>query len=139
MTELVTYVEKIVAFELDELTYLEENGSWSVYRNVLVAWDEDYDARVLTWIDGLPRRVRKHLLAVSEHEGALSLLWKCAVPPSFREGQFVSVLDDNWCIGQSKTAGGVTGPQKGAACQRPRCTTLSRTATEPRNRTEDAI
>ena len=51
----------------------QEECGFSIYRNILVQWDEDGDDRVLWFIDHLPERVREQLLIVQEHEVG----WRC--------------------------------------------------------------
>ena len=41
----------------------------------MVVWYEDYDDRVLTFIDNSCMDLGDVVLAVSEHEGSLGLLW----------------------------------------------------------------
>ena len=53
---------------------------FSLYKGVLVQWDEDRDTRVLIFIDSLPEEVRNKLLVVQEHKAMLGLLWKWRVP-----------------------------------------------------------
>jgi hypothetical protein len=68
----------------------------SLYRGVLVVWDEDYDARVLEFIDGLSEEARRQLLVVHEREGSISYVWD-RHQPSECEGQ-VDVDGDTWWV-----------------------------------------
>ena len=86
----------------------------SVYRNILVQWDEDLDKRVLDFIDQLSDEIREQLVAVQEHEGSLGLVWKNKVPEGYQVGRGVEVkVDipdvpnavDVWMILTSKVAG----------------------------------
>lgn len=80
----------------------QEECGFSIYRNILVQWDEDGDDRVLWFIDHLSERVREQLLIVQEHEGELALRWKLGWAPSgYRQGDEVDVGGDLWSIGSS--------------------------------------
>ena len=48
----------------------------SLYRGVLVQWDDDHDTRIFKFIDKLKPKVRKCLLVAYERKGGLSLLWR---------------------------------------------------------------
>lgn len=90
-----------------ELGQLAGSYGFSIYRGVLVCWDYDYDERVLGWIDGLPIRVARSLLAAGEHKGTLSLLWKEEPPDEYADGEYATGPDgDSWVIGQSLVIGG---------------------------------
>lgn len=76
----------------------------SLYRGVLVQWDEDYDTRVLTMIDDLPTDVRQRLLFATEHEGSVELTWRDSVPEGFEQDNphGIETSDgDNWVIARS--------------------------------------
>ena len=80
-------------------------GDMTVYRGIIVAWDEDYDARILCWIDSIPAAVVDELLLASEHEGSLHLVWKTNIPMEFQGVPDVEVYDgDNWSIIESFVA-----------------------------------
>ena len=74
------------------------NGSYSVYKGVLVVWDEDYDSRILDFIDELHQYIREKLISVSEHEGSIYFLWAESVPDEFSEGVNVVVRGDHWGV-----------------------------------------
>lgn len=77
----------------------------STYNGVIVIWDEDYDTRVLGFIDTLSPAVRSNLLTVHEHEGTIELLWAGSVPPNFVRGGMIEIADgDWWSIIESKVA-----------------------------------
>jgi hypothetical protein len=50
---------------------------FSVYRDVLVLWDADHDARILAVLDELLRQHQAGaaLVAAAEHKGLLTLWW----------------------------------------------------------------
>jgi len=76
----------------------------SVYRDVLVLWDEDYDTRVLDFIDDMGTVYRDNLLAVRENKGSLDLRWKADQPiPSELQphGDGVEVGNDCWSVSSS--------------------------------------
>lgn len=74
----------------------------SVYRNVLVQWDEDHDERVLQFIDELPDEIRNNLAVVQEHEGGLSLLWNVDIPRAYATDGETCVDGDTWHIFSSR-------------------------------------
>jgi hypothetical protein len=84
-----------------------EKGSFpygfSVYQGVLVQWDEDFDQRVLLWIDSLTPQIRTRLYSASEREGTLDLTWKHGpIPKALQVDGEVSVRGDSWCICESR-------------------------------------
>lgn len=84
----------------------QESCGFSVYKNVLVQWDEDTDTRVLKFIDELPEKIREQLVLVQEHEGSIALRWRDYVPEDYKEnvdGVEVEVDGDNWSIFSSYT------------------------------------
>lgn len=95
---------RIPVFSFDvQFPHAGQHG-FSVYQGVLVVWDDDYDQRILAWIDSLKPDIRMRLYAANEHEGSLSLMWRGShVPRSFREDMMVrSVADqDSWIVIQS--------------------------------------
>lgn len=79
-----------------------EHNQITLYRGVLVVFDEDVDTRVLTWLDEQPCEVVDTLFMVQEHEGSLTLLWKKAMPAHLKEGDSVDVDGDVWSVFVSK-------------------------------------
>ena len=74
---------------------------FSIYRGVLIVWDEDYDPRILGMIDDMPDQARKEVLAAYEHEGGLSLLWTDddIAPSEYDPGELLDVRgSDVWAI-----------------------------------------
>ena len=76
----------------------------TIYRGVLVQWDEDKDERVLTFINELADRVRRQLAIVQEHEGCLGLVWHTSEPSGYEMGEEFEVEGDFWVIQTSNTA-----------------------------------
>lgn len=72
----------------------------SLYKGVLVVWDEDRDTRVLKFIDGLTPEDREQILVVQEHEGSIQFLCDRYLPYSC-EGS-VEVDGDNWSVDETK-------------------------------------
>ena len=85
---------------------------FTIYRGVLIQWDEDRDGRVLTFINQLPARVRCQLATVQEHEGSLGLVWHTSVPSGYEVGEEFEVEGDFWVV------------QKSTIAKRPSCNPL---------------
>lgn len=97
---------KIFKFLQDQLpngaTHCDQSEcGFSIYRNVLVQWDEDHDERVLWFLDRLPVNIIEKLLVCQEHEGTIEFLWKGKVPKGFEEGGSVNGDGDEWNISGS--------------------------------------
>jgi hypothetical protein len=83
---------------------------YSIYRGVLVFWDNDYDARVLTFIDNNEMLIPK-MLAVSERKAYLTVLWLGKIPnlPKVLTGtneffpNMVEIAGDSWQVESYKT------------------------------------
>jgi hypothetical protein len=71
---------------------------YSLYKGVLVQWDEDQDTRVLQLIDALPLPAREQLLIIQEHEGCVAFVWDYQVPEGFEENGGIDVAGDSWSI-----------------------------------------
>jgi hypothetical protein len=86
---------------------------FSVYRGVLVQWDEDRDVRVLDVLDDMPDHLRARLLVVQEHEGSICFAWNGDVPAEYEQntGLHVPRDGDYWCINRS-----VAVPQSERPC-----------------------
>lgn len=76
---------------------------FTVYRGVLIQWDEDEDRRIVTFIDQLPARVRRSLSIVQEHEGSLGLIWRNRVPAGYEVGREFEVEGDLWVVEKSQS------------------------------------
>lgn len=75
----------------------------STYKNIIIVWDEDYDKRVLKFIDKMIPELRKELLLAEEHKGCLFLLWKDIIPKVYKTGTSTDIEDltwgcDSWCV-----------------------------------------
>lgn len=84
---------------------------FSIYRGVLIQWDEDKDKRILTFIDQLTAGIRCQLAIVQEHEGSLGLIWRQAVPSGYEAGKEFEVEGDYWVVQKSKAAKRSSKPQ----------------------------
>lgn len=72
---------------------------FTVYRGVLVQWDEDHDERILDLLDITPVAVLENIVAVQEHEGSIAFLWKDRPPIGYCPGDSVAPGDgDIWHI-----------------------------------------
>lgn len=74
---------------------------FSLYKGVLIQWDEDHDERVLTLIDEMPDFIRDQLLVVQEHEAILGFIWMGRVPSGYEENHSIDVEGDIWHISKS--------------------------------------
>jgi hypothetical protein len=68
---------------------------FTVYKGIIVVWDEDKDTRVLSLIDSMPLSQLENLILVYETEGTLTTIWAKGVPDRFKKGNIV-VEGDNW-------------------------------------------
>jgi len=72
---------------------------FSVYRDVLVQWDEDHDVRVIEVVEEMLQNNVSGLQIVQEHEGAISFVWKDDIPEMYKNGHSISVPDgESWGI-----------------------------------------
>jgi len=79
-----------------------EGQLMSLYRGVIVCWDEDIDTRVLEFVDNMPTHLRERLIAIGENQASVSFLWKGVFWRSkVREEQLenCSPGDDQWTVG----------------------------------------
>lgn len=92
--------------DLDEvLLHRWEKYGASIYKGVLVIWDEDRDDRILRFIRKNVSSVERFfLLMAHEHEGGLDLLWSEDCPTSFMRNVNSEVDGDHWEILSSGTA-----------------------------------
>lgn len=68
----------------------------SVYRGIIIQYDEDEDDRILKLVDTLPNVDLNDLIMIGEHEGFVTALWKreSSVPYSLRNKAMVDVYID---------------------------------------------
>lgn len=81
--------------------YVNIPNYYSIYRDVLVYWDEDKDARILCFIDDMHEVHRKILLSVSERKGTIVLCWNGAIPDLYKEREAIECCGDYWSISES--------------------------------------
>lgn len=85
----------------------QEECGYTIYRGVLVQWDEDHDDGVLLFIDQLPETTRSRLLVVQEHEARLGLVWKDEIPDGFRVQDDIDVGGDSWTVEKTGVPGNI--------------------------------
>ena len=86
-------------------------NEYAIYRGVLVLWDDDYDTRVLTFIDNNEMLIPR-ILAVSEREAFLTILWLDKIPNLSKEvtgsntafPNQVEVAGDSWQVQSYRTS-----------------------------------
>ena len=62
-----------------------ETPRLSVYRGVIVHWDEDHDTRILDFIDDMNEQDRSCLVATHEHEGGMWFIWNGPAPKAYEK------------------------------------------------------
>lgn len=83
----------------------QSDYGFSLYRGVLVQWDEDHDERVLDVLDRFPVNMIERLLIVQEHEGSIAFVWKGKVPAKYKDDDSgVYSPDGDWWAVVSSTA-----------------------------------
>ena len=101
-----TATTKLVVFYESDLPNMashcpQADCGFSLYKGVLIQWDEDQDERILKFIDLSPDAVRARLLVAQEHEASIGLLWKDSVPSGFEDGSEWQVDEDIWHVTES--------------------------------------
>jgi len=71
---------------------------YEVYKDVVIAWDEDRDTRIKTFIDELSENERFNLVMCNENKGDLTLWWTDQIPEKFQSKKSVVVEGDYWNI-----------------------------------------
>lgn len=51
-------------------------GCPTVYKDIIINWDEDLDTRILDFVDSLPEWLSKHILSLSEYKGTIEVVIK---------------------------------------------------------------
>lgn len=75
--------------------------TFTIYKGLMVFFDDDQDTRVLTFIDDLSTKMRQKLFAVGESEGSLTLVWNCHPPKKYEEEERVHCCGDDWHVCKS--------------------------------------
>ncbi len=89
----------------------QSDCGFSLYRGVLVQWDEDHDERVLRVLDEMKPKHLDKLLIVQEHEGCIAFVWKGTVPAYYRKGSgFAEPKGDWWNVTSSKAVPNIPPP-----------------------------
>jgi len=96
-----TYVQKISKNLCKDDALKSCFGYFSLYKNITVFWDEDFDDRILRFIDNLAFSHPYEMYAVLfvyEHEGGLEVGLSHPVPPYFEKyfSDGVVVEGDIW-------------------------------------------
>lgn len=89
-------------------------GFFSVYHGTLIEWDEDFDNRILEFVDdvlynveGGQDGVMSGLLCAFERKGTVALMWEHRIPSGYREQDQVSInrqYGDVWIVVSSRIA-----------------------------------
>lgn len=71
---------------------------FSLYNNIIVIWDEDFDTRVLQVLDLMPSRIHVQLATIAEHEGTVELTWYREIPQGYEDtgGHGIDSPDGDW-------------------------------------------
>ena|ERR1700736_4557658 len=94
---------KLVVFYESELPNMashcpQADCGFSLYKGVLIQWDEDQDERILSFIDLMPDAICSRLLAAQEHEASIALIWKDSVPGGYEDGAEWEIDHDVWHV-----------------------------------------
>ena len=73
-----------------------ENG-FSLYKNIMIVWDEGNKKDVLSFVDKIPEKVRENLLLVFQYKGTIDMVWKDKVPQSY-QGNTVLVSSERCTV-----------------------------------------
>jgi hypothetical protein len=95
VTEKTRFIvrDRVLVFDINDLP---AGSDYSLYKGVIVVWDDDSDSRVLDLLDKMSDEVRSGLLAVHEHEGSVSFRWFGYIPSDYQEGKGVEPGDGDW-------------------------------------------
>ena len=80
---------------------LNSGHGFSLYRGVLIQWDEDHDERILEVLDGMPARILDRLLITHENQAGIAFVWKGEVPRGYEKDKEIGLDSDVWHIGSS--------------------------------------
>lgn len=99
--------EQLPVFTVDELPLpFKYSDSYSIYRNILIQWDDDHDNRILDFVDDMTESHRQELLVINERKGTISFLWKKDIPSIYADDSMGGVESrdgDYWSIYSSKS------------------------------------
>lgn len=81
-----------------------KRNTTTLYKEVLIEWDEDADERVLEWYDNVPEWLSKYIYSLHEHEGYLEITLKPikdayleqAIVETFNHCKVGSTAFDEW-------------------------------------------
>jgi hypothetical protein len=79
--------------DLFKIDIFQDCKGMSIYKNVLILWDEDFDTTIHNFIDSLGIDA-KSLCAAMERKGILNLLWHDFIPEKYQENKEVLVNKD---------------------------------------------
>lgn len=96
----MTRYPSLPMFTKKDIIHASEYG-FSIYKNVIIQWDEDYDERIMIFLNKQSDYILSRLVMVHEHEAGLSLLWRSG-GCSLSEGLEVGVDGDIWQIVSSR-------------------------------------
>ena len=84
----------------------KEDFGFTLYRGVIVRWDEDYDTRILDFIDDMKEFESEGLVAVHESKGNISFLWSNVtdIPPIAEATTVETRNGDVWNVLESRIA-----------------------------------
>lgn len=103
MGSRLTTKVNIPVMSTDNLGYFDfkRYQTFTIYKGIMVFFDDDQDTRVLTFIDDLSIKMRQKLFAVGESEGSLTLVWNCHPPKKYQQDEYVHCCGDDWFICES--------------------------------------
>ena len=97
MYRVSRFKPSVTVVSLGDIEQLGTVKGITSYRDVLVLWDCDGDARVLEVIDGLSDKIRWNLVAVHEHEGLLTMMWETYIEDQ-KVPESVEIDGDFWSV-----------------------------------------
>lgn len=81
--------------DLVKIDAFEYHKGMSIYKNVLILWDEDFNIILYNFIDSLGID-SSSLCAVMERKGRLYLLWHDVIPEKYQENKSLDVESDHF-------------------------------------------
>lgn len=102
------YEEKVPLFVSREsfpvipMNQIKRGYGVTIYKGVIVTWDEDYDTRVFDLVDRILKEQQGELLVIREHEGCVSFVWKRMIPEKYAgDAEQIEIGYDLWTIDES--------------------------------------